>query len=996
VYRWFTTSLLSGGPGRSKGWAVRTAWGLGCGMEIRLLGPVEVSAGGRVLAAGQPQQRLVLAAVAVDVPRPVPASTVVDRVWAQDPPAQARTAVAARVTHLRHLLADAAATEASESRPAGPSSDGQAARADWPDRAGSQERWLAWVSGGYLLRVDSDQVDLLRFRRLAAEARRGERSDAERVGLLDEALGLWRGVALEGLRGEWASRMRDSWGMERVEAVLEWGRAALRLGHYARVIPVVRDLVEQHPYNEALAVVLVWALAADGRRDEAAEHCTSICHRLATELGADPGPALRKLQQAVLGDQPLPALSPPPRPAATPPAVPAQLPGDVPGFAGRAAHLARLDTVLGTAAVQAPTAVVITAVSGTAGVGKTALAVHWAHRVRCRFPDGQLYVNLRGFDPGGQVMQPATAVRGFLDALGLPAERIPADLDAQAALYRSLLAGRRMLVVLDNARDADHVRPLLPGTATALAVVTSRNELTPLVAADGAHPLSLDLLSTEEARELLARCVDPGRIAAQPQAVEEIITACARLPLALALVAARAATHPTFGLAALATELAAVGGRTGRLDGGDVLAQVRAVFSWSYSALTPPAARLFRLLGLHPGPDTTAPAAASLTAASLADTRGSLAELTRAGLLTEHAPGRYGFHDLLRAYATDLTQTIDPDEERRTATTRLLDHYTHTAHTAARLLNPVRDPIRIPVAPPAPNTTPEQPTDQRAALAWLTAEHPVLLAAQRLAAGTGFDTHTWQLAWALDTFLDRRGHWHDQVSAWQTALAAADRLGNLTATAFAHRALALAGSSLGGYGEAHTHLRRALDPSTEAGDLVGQAHTHLHLGGLWERQDRPDRALDHGQQALILFRATGHRRGQAGALNNLGWYHALLGDHAQAVTYCRQALTLFQQLGDRVGEAAACDSLGYAHHHLGHHTRAVDCYQQALTGYRDLGDRYQEATTLTHLGDTHLAADQPDAARAAWTDALGILTDLDHPDAEAVHARLATLDQTSP
>jgi tetratricopeptide (TPR) repeat protein len=803
-------------------------------------------------------------------------------------------------------------------------------------------------------------------------------------------------VPLAGLTGEWAGRQRDSWQLERLEAVLEWARAALRLGQHAEVIPMARDLGGRYPHNEALAVVFVWALAADGRRDEAADHCARISHRLRTELGTGPGPALRELQQAVLADQPLPALPPPSRPAATPPAVPAQLPGDVPGFAGRADHLVHLDTVLATAAADAPTAVVITAVSGTAGVGKTALAIRWAHRVADRFPDGQLYVNLRGFDPGGQVMAPAAAVRGFLDALGVPPERIPADLDAQAALYRSLLSGRRVLVVVDNARDAEHARPLLPGTATALAVVTSRNQLSGLVAADGAHPVPLDLLTGEEAGELLARRIDPGRIAAEPEAVQEIITACARLPIALALVAARAATHPSFALTALAAELSAAGGQAGRLDGGDLLAQVRTVFSWSYTTLTPAAARLFRLLGLHPGAEVSAAAAASLTAAPLADTRRSLAQLAHAGLLTEHSAGRYGFHDLLRAYATDLAQTVDSNDERRAATTRLLDHYNHTAHTAARLLHPTRDPTPLPLTEPEAGAILEQPADLRAALDWLTAEHPVLLAVQRLAAGTGFDTHTWQLAWAMDRFLDRRGHWLDLAGAWRTALAVADRLDNLTVTALAHRALGLAGSSLGGYGEAHTHLRRALDLYAEAGDLVGQAHIHSNLCHLWERQDRPDRSLDHAQQALTRYRAAGHRRGQAIALNNVGWCHALLGDHTQALIHCQQALALHQQVGHRDGEAAAWDSLGYTHHHLGHPTQAVDCYQHALTLYRDLGDRYHEATILTHLGEAHHAAGRPDAARTAWTDALAIFTDLDHPDTEAVRAELATLNQTHP
>ncbi len=718
-------------------------------MEVRLLGPVEVGAEGRVVSAGPPQQRLVLAAVAVDVPRPVPLSTVVDRVWGEDPPKSARIAVAAKMTHLRDLFADLAGRASGRPRSAGA---GEAA-ADQPGRARRSgrpdDRRLAWAGGGYLLRVDADGVDLLRFRRLAAEARRGERSDAERVGMLDEALQLWQGPALEGLPGAWAARMRGSWAMERLEAALDWGRAALRLGQYARVIPVARELAEQHPYNEALAVVLGWALAADGRLGEAAEYCRTVSHRLRVDADVDPGPQLRALHQAILNSQPLPPLPAPPASAVSPVAVPAQLPGDPPAFAGRAEHLSRLDGILATASAQAPTAVVITAVSGTAGVGKTALAVHWAHRVRGRFPDGQLHVNLRGFDRVGQVVEPAVAVRDFLAALGVPPERVPPGFDAQVGLYRSLLAGKRMLVLIDNARDAEHARPLLPGTATALAVVTSRNPLTDLVAADGAHPVALDLLTEAEARELLDRRLHDGRVAAEPDAAGRIIAACARLPLALALVAARAAANPTFRLAALAAELSAAS-RSLPPDAKDVVGQVRAVFSWSYATLTPPAARLFRLLGLHPGPDISTPAAASLAALPLAPAQSLLADLTGAGLLAETAPGRYAMHDLLRGYAARLAES-DSEAERRAATVRLLDHYTHTAYTADRHLNPARDPIQVPLTPPAPGTTPEQPTGQRAALEWLDTECPVLLAAHRLAAAAGRDIQAWQLAWAMDT-----------------------------------------------------------------------------------------------------------------------------------------------------------------------------------------------------------------------------------------------------
>ena len=943
-------------------------------VEFRLLGPVTVQAGDEQVDAGPPRQRAVLAALLVDAGRLVTLETLIDRVWGERPPAKARDALYSYVARIRRLLTRV-------------------------EQLDGSRLVLARHTGGYILDVPPDRVDWLHFTGLVHGARAAVRARTAPAADLAAALALWHGQPLADMPGAWAARTRQAWTEERIEAATEWADLQLAAGHPQTVPPVIRPLVAEHPLAERPVAVLMRALTAAGRSAEALALFADARRRLADELGADPGPELRRLHESVLrgeldGDGQAAGETGPPSagPWPTDGPAPAQLPADVAGFTGRTAELAALDALLDRPA-DVP-AVVVTAVAGTAGVGKTALAVRWAHRVADRFPDAQLYVNLRGFDPGGRAMSPVTAVRGFLDALGVPAERIPTGLDAQAALYRSLLAGKRILVVLDNARDAEHVRPLLPGTRTALAVVTSRNPLTALVA-DGAHPVALDLLSTADARELLARRIDPGRVTAEPEAVEQIIAACARLPLALALVAARAATHPSFPLAALAGELAA-GDRPGRLDTSDVLGQVRAVFSWSYTTLTPAAARLFRLLGLHPGPDVSAPAAASLTAEPLAGTRRSLAELARAGLLTEHAPGRYGFHDLLGAYATDLTSTVDSDDERRAALTRLLDHYTHTAHTANRLLEPARDPIQMPLPPPAHGTAPEQLGDLPAALAWLTTEHPALLGAQRLAAGTGHDTHTWQLAWTLETFLDRRGHWQDLAGAWQTAQVAADRLGDLTAAAYAHRRVGWAGSLLGWSEWAHTHLRRALDLYAEVGDQIGEAGVHLLLGGLCERQDRPDQARDHAQQALTRYRAAGHRRGQAIALNNLGWIHAQLGDHARALPNCQQALSLHQQLDDRDGEAAAWDSLGYVHHHLDQHTESARCYEYALALFRDVGDRREEAATLSRLGDAHSAAGQPDAARIAWNGALTIFTDLHHPAADAVHAKLTRPQQVTP
>ncbi len=429
------------------------------------------------------------------------------------------------------------------------------------------------------------------------------------------------------------------------------------------------------------------------------------------------------------------------------------------------------------------------------------------------------------------------------------------------------------------------------------------------------------------------------------------------------------------------------------MAGDDSHTDLQAVFSWSYQSLTPPAARLFRLLGLHPGPNIGTPAAASLTALPIEQVRPLLAELTRANLLTEPTPGHYTCHDLLRAYATHLADTLDIEEQRHTATGRVLDHYLHTAQQADRLLDPFRD--LVPLDPPRAGVTLEQLHDHAQALSWFTAQRPVLLAAVRHAAATGFDTHTWQLAWSLWSFLDRRGQWHDWVAIGRAAAGAAQRLADPTTQARTHRNLAYAYTELGRFDEAQIQLRHALILVTRAADDTQQAHTHLRLAILWERRGQPAQALDHAQQALQLFQATGHQVGQADALNEVGWCHALLGQHKQALTSCQRALTLQQQLNDRQGQAATWDSLGYAHHHLGQHTQAITCYQHALNLFQDLDDRYYEAAILTHLGDTHQAADNPTAAHQTYQQALIILDDLDHPDADAIRTKLTALGTPS-
>jgi tetratricopeptide (TPR) repeat protein len=721
------------------------------------------------------------------------------------------------------------------------------------------------------------------------------------------------------------------------------------------------------------------ALYQVGRAADALAEYDRARTRLAGELGLHPGPALQRLHRTILRGEP-PGGGPVARPA---PIRPAQLPPDLISFTGRGEHLEVLTGLLPGGRPGPP---VVAAIIGTAGVGKTSLAVHWAHRVADRFPDGQLYVNLRGFGPPGRAMAPAEAVRGFLDALGVPPAAIPADPDAQAARYRELVAGRRWLVILDNARDADQIRPLLPGTPSVMVVATSRSQLTGLAAA---HRLPLDVLSTVEARELLAARLGAGPVAAEPAAVDRIVTACARLPLALAIVAARAQAAG-LPLPTLAAELTAPG-RLDALDTGDAASQVRAVFSWSYATLSPAAARLFRLLGLHPGPTVSTVAAASLAGLPVAGTARLVTELTRANLLSEPAAGRYACHDLLRAYAADVTAATDPEPGRAAATTRLLDHYVHSAYFADRSLNPERDPIRIPLGVAADGAHVVRLADRDQAMAWFVAERPVLLAALGTAADARYDRHAWQLAWTADTFLQWCGHWADQVTAWQAAAGAADRLDHPAALGFAYRLLARSHSRVGNFAAALATFQRALPLSAQAGDEAGQSQVHHGLALLWEQQGDLRRALHHAQQFLAFHESGTNALWLARALNAVGWYQALVGEPGPALECCQRALSVFQQLGDRDGQAYASNSLGKAHDVAGDHGRAVDCYQEARALFSEMGNRPQEATTLVQLGEAYHAVGDLDAAGTAWRQALDIYRSLDHPEAEAVQARLHLL-----
>jgi tetratricopeptide (TPR) repeat protein/transcriptional regulator with XRE-family HTH domain len=722
-------------------------------------------------------------------------------------------------------------------------------------------------------------------------------------------------------------------------------------------------------------------LAAAGRR---------LGGRAADEPGCGPGPELRRVQQQVLNEDPALATPEPASAAAGEGAVrvvPRELPAEIGHFTGRAQELRALTRMLEGIRDATTGAVVISVIGGTAGVGKTALAVRWARQVAGRFPDGQLYVNLRGYDPGSPV--PAEdALAGFLRALGAPGQDIPAGPDERAARYRSLLAGRRVLVVLDNARDAEQIRPLLPGAPGCLALVTSRDAQAGLIARDGAERLDLDLLPLPDA-VILLRLLIGSRADADPQTTAALAAQCARLPLALRIAAELAVARPTVPLLELVRELADQQQRLDLLEAaGDGRTAIRAVFSWSYKNLTPQAARMFRLLGLHPGRDLTACGAASLAHTTPAQAGRLLAELARTHLLTEQVPGRYGCHDLLRAYAIEHATTTGSRAGRRAAQGRLLDYYLHTAAIADRLLYPLRR--RVDLAELRPGVEPENLTSHDQALAWLDAEHRGLLAAIHLAADHGFDVHAWQLPFCLETFFYRRSHWEDWAATQQAALAAACRLGDSYAQTLAHSGIANAQLQTGRPAEALRHLATALRLREQAGDLYGQARVHLYTGWALESQGRYNDALAHSRRGLRLAETAGLLAQPllAEALNQVGWDLAKVGRYREALGYCQRAVTLSHRLGNKHTQPAMLDSLAYVYQHLGQHAESADCYSHAVELLDELGHRYQKADTLAHAGDAHHADGNLPAARQAWTQALAILEDLHHPDAEPLRAKL--------
>ncbi len=939
-------------------------------MKFRLLGPLEIRDGEDWRGIGAPKWRSVLAALLINGGQIVPADVLISEVWPDTPPNKAGNLISIYVLRLRRLLGD------------------------------TDSALLVTRAPGYLLRLAPGDTDAEVFETLVREGRRAHAAgDPERAAAqLAEALGLWRGSPLADVPAttlvENEARRLTDLNLDARELRIQ---AELACGNHAQVIPELRRLLADHALRENLWLLLMQALDGAGRHAEALDAYGQARGVLAEELGVDPGAELRQFYADLLakddeltkgsGDAPGSILAgtvapssrpakPSPVPAAGSPRsvpVPAQLPADVADFTGRDDQVRHLCDVLSSASADADTGVVrIALVAGSGGLGKTSLAVHAAHRIRGSFPDGQLYVDLLGAT--SHPIPAAGVLARFLRDLGVDGRDIPVDDDERAARYRTVLARRRMLVVLDHARDAAQVRPLLPGTASCAVLITTRSRMPDLAST---RLVDLNVLDDDEALTLFTRVVGDERAAAEPEATAELLLACAGLPLAIRICAARLATRSGWTIRTMANRLRDEHRRLDELRVGDMA--VRASFEVSFASL-PAGAQpdgvapgdAFRLLGLWQGPSISPAAAAALfgTPEYLADD--ALETLVDAHLLESTSPDRYKFHDLLRVYSSERAVADLSAQVRDAAVGRLLRWYMRTADAAATA---VSDHYNIPLEPAGADPPPLSFTAAEDALAWYDSERVNLVAATRQASSGGLHETAWRLPAPLFRIFESRGNWADLVTTHRIALDSARRVGNRRGEAWILTSL---GEALGitGDSEGIGCLEQALAISREVGDVMGETRAANNLAGVYLRVDRTEEALDLLHLALSLKRELGHRFGEGVALENLGDVLLRLDRADEAINYLEQARRTFAEIKEADGVGYAMYTLARCYLSLKEDAEALDCLRQALASHQTSGNRQRQAVTLRLLGRTLAQAGLAAEAHESWTQAAAIFDDL--------------------
>ncbi|MBG0830090.1 tetratricopeptide repeat protein [Planomonospora sp. ID67723] len=895
-------------------------------LQFRVLGPVDLWRDGCSITVTGEKQRTLLAVLVMHAGQTVSRDRLLIALWGVEPPASARRLLHNYVWSLRRLLSDADA--------------------------------LTRMPTGYCLRLAPGDSDLEVFLTTAQEGRRlaaaGEVEQAAQR--FHQALALWRGPALTGTSAELQSTDGSTLDEQRIAVLVERISADLALGRHTELVGELRRLVTDHSLHEPLRGLLMLALYRAGRQAEALAVFRELRQVLNAELGTEPGPDLQRLHQRVLAADPAlqtasPASAPAPAMArhVTAEAVsedptlsakaagPCQLPRAVGDFTSRDDEVARL--VRATTGEE-PSAVVIDAIDGMAGVGKTALAVHAAHRLAARFPDGQLYVNLHGHTPGYQPLPPLDALRTLLRAVGVPAEKIPDNVEEAAAAWRSAMAGRRMLIVLDDAATADQVRPLLLGRPGSHLIITSRRRLADL---EDVAVLSLDVLTPDQATALFTRIIGVERARAETQAVAEVVGLCGYLPLALRLAAARLLHRPAWTVRDLAVRLSDQQHRLRELRAGD--RDVATAFAVSYEQLTAAQQRMFRLLSLVPGDDFDAYAAAALTGLAVHEAEQCLEELLDAHLLQQHTAGRYRFHDLLRDYARQESQTGAPQVEGTGAPARLRDYYLATALRATQILGH-RDPRRPLRTEPAAIADYPPLANADLATAWLETERGNLLTAALASQGE------WavDLSTALWRHLHFSAHRNEALALQEHAASVAHRLGDQEAQIQALIDLGISCCQTAQYEQALEHQRQALALACQIGDRAAQSRVLNNLGVTCSELGRIQESNDYFEQALILARDLNDRQRQRRALLNLGTNHNRLGDYPRALRYQQRSLTCAREIDDRAGESRALNNLGYTYSQTGRYELAESHCRLALTIARQIGNRVMEIAALNYLG----------------------------------------------
>lgn len=889
--------------------------------RFSVLGTLSVEKHGRSVTLKTSMLRRLLAILLCRPNEQLPLDSLVDAMWDADPPETARKTLQIYIHRLRQAIGD-------------------------PQR-------LQRTSGGYILVAKPGELDSTEFDQMVARAGDARTDLMDAAATYRQALSMWRGRAFEdATECAYVAHHSRLLHESRVQAVERYACVEFALNRPDRPIALLTDMIKSEPFHESLRGKLMLAYYRCGRQSDALAEFHDIRSLLVEQLAIEPGSDLARLHERILQNDPTLDVGNARMDELTPPA---QLPMSLPSFVGREVELIELSEFEISTRGDCPR---IVSISGMAGVGKTTLALRWSHNASHLFPDGQLCINLHGF--GGSALSALEALRSILCTLGVAPECIPGTPEACAALFRGRVAGRRILLILDNARDTEQVKLLLPGSGNSLVIITSRHRLTGLVATHEAHPLFLRAFNEAESTMMFEYRLGAYRVNAERHAAEYIIDRCGRLPLALAIISAKLSLDPLQSLAEAASLLERAPFPLDEMSTDDPEVDVRAVLAWSYDALDPMAARVFRRLAVHPGPDFMSASVAALVGLSHERTHSILASLVRSNLLLEDHSGRFSLHDLLRAFATEQVGNI----EREECIIRVLDYYLHNGHLAAMLLHPQRNPI---VMPPRPFHVPLQGMSSREqAQSWLSSEISNLTSSAELALSEGHNGHAWRLAWTASDYLIREARWHDLAAANRVGLEAAIAEGNLTAQGHGHRYLRLFAYATGDMNLRAQHEERALTCFARSGNKLGLSTMYLDLAASHEP---PIEMRAYAERALAFAREAENPLNEARALNSIAMSYVLSKEFKRAIEDASSALTTLIEADDIYGSAAAWGTLGSAQLGLHHATAAIGSFERALELYRRIGRHSYIANALIDLGDAHHAAGSHSAALKAWSEA---------------------------